>query len=97
VIADAISPDGHTISVRQGGIKRISEHLGYERGSLHNNPLVFNLAVDPGKRVDVSNAQDITMLNDITKQVSRTPDALQPIGDETDSETREILEQLGYQ
>lgn len=97
VIADAISPDGHTISVRQGGIKRISECLGCERGSLHNNPLIFNLAVDPGERFDVSDEQDTPVLDDLTEQVFTHPDSLRPLGGEIDSETREMLEQLGYQ
>jgi choline-sulfatase len=97
VIADAISEEGHTIVTRRGGVKRISECLGGERGSLHGNPLLFDLTVDPGERTDLSESRSTPMLDEATEDTVTHPDSLVPLGGELDAETRELLEHLGYQ
>jgi choline-sulfatase len=97
IVADAISADGHTIVTRQGPLKRISECAGGDRGSLGSNPLVFDLEVDPGERTDVSSEISARQLADTAGEVFTSPDRLRSLAGEIDSETRDLLGQLGYQ
>ena len=97
VIADAISGDGHTIATRRGRYKRISECAGGDRGSLDGDPLVFDLEIDPGERTDLSGHRSLPELADATEAVFTSPGKLRPVSGEIDSETRELLGQLGYQ
>lgn len=97
IIADAISEDGHTIVTRRGGLKRISECLGGKRGSLHGNPLLFDLTVDPGERTDISASRSTPKLDEATEDIVTNPSSLMPLDGELDAETRDLLEHLGYQ
>jgi len=97
VVADAISADGHTIVTRQGRIKRISECAGGDRGSIDGEPLVFDLAVDPGERANLGASASTRELADAATDVFTPPDQLRPLAGEIDAETRELLGQLGYQ
>lgn len=97
VIADALSSDGHTIMTRSGPWKRISECAGGDRGSIDGDPLVFDLDVDPGERTDLSANTSRRQLADAAETVFTPPDGLRPLAGEIDSETRDLLGQLGYQ
>jgi choline-sulfatase len=97
VVADAISTDGHTIMTRSGPYKRISECAGGDRGSVDGDPLVFDLDIDPGERTDLSANRSVQQLADAAEAVFTPLDGLRPIAGELDSETRELLGQLGYQ
>lgn len=97
VIADAISGDGHTIATRRGRCKRISECAGGDRGSLDGDTLVFDLEIDPGERTDLSTHRSLPELAEATETVFTSPGNLRPVSGEIDSETRELLGQLGYQ
>lgn len=96
VVADALSADGHTIVTRRGRLKRISECAGGDRGSIDGDPLVFDLAVDPGERTDLSGERSTPELADTAEAVFTPPDSLRPLGGSIDSRTRELLGQLGY-
>jgi len=96
VIADAISVEGHTVVVRDGRLKRISECLGGDRGSLHGDALLFDLEVDPGERTDVSADRSTPAMDDLTEEHFTRPDSLRPLKGKLDSETRDLLDQLGY-
>lgn len=96
VIADAISNDGHTIVTRKGPMKRISECAGGERGSIDGEPLVFDLAIDPGERRDVAESGSFPELTAAAEEVFVSPQTLQSVRGRIDSETRDLLEQLGY-
>ncbi|WP_380677665.1 sulfatase [Salinigranum sp. GCM10025319] len=97
VIADAISTDGHTIGTREGRLKRVSECAGGERGSLDGDPLVFDLDIDPGERTDLSATTSAQQLADAAEEVFTPPGGLRPLAGKIDSDTRELLGQLGYQ
>jgi len=96
VVADAISPDGHTIVTRRGRLKRISECAGGERGSLNGAPLVFDLEVDPGERTSLAERESVPALAEAAEAVFTPPDRLRPVDGEIDAETKELLGQLGY-
>jgi choline-sulfatase len=96
VIADAISGDGHTIVTRKGWLKRTSECAGGERGSINGDPLLFNLEVDPGERMDLSSNKIVPELADAATQVLTRPKEVSSLKGEIDSETRKLLGQLGY-
>lgn len=97
VIADAISADGHTIVTRSKSQKRISECAGGERGSIDADPLLFNLDIDPGERMDLSGNTSIQRLADAAVDVFTPPNQLRPLEGHIDSETKELLGRLGYQ
>jgi choline-sulfatase len=97
VVADAISADGHTIVTRQGGLKRISECAGGDRGSIDGDPLVFDLEVDPGERTDLGAERSTPTLADAAEAVFTPPNSLRPLDGEIDDGVRELLGQLGYQ
>lgn len=96
VLADAISADGHTIAARAGRRKRISQCLGGDRGSFGADPLLFDLAIDPGERHDRSDVDEAPALADATEALLTPPTDLPPTRDRLDEQTRTQLEQLGY-
>jgi len=96
VLADALSSEGHTIAVYENRQKRISQCLGGQRGSFGEDPLVFDLSIDPGERNNLSDIITTSNLDDITKETYTNPNTLQPISGKIDPETEELLEVLGY-
>jgi choline-sulfatase len=96
IMADAMSSDGHTIAVRQGSLKWISECIGGERGSIDGDPLLFNLEVDPGERTNLQAIQSAPALAAAATDAFMSPDTLTPVTGRIDAETRELLNQLGY-
>jgi choline-sulfatase len=95
VLADAVGADGHTVVARAGSDKRISPCLGGDRGR-GADPLLFDLALDPGERTDLSDERTVPALADATESVFTRPDELGSVRAALDAATRERLDQLGY-
>lgn len=96
IMADAMSSDGHTIAVRQGSLKWISECVGGERGSIDGDPLLFNLETDPGERTNLQTIQSAPTLATAATDALRSPETLNSVSGEIDTETKDLLNQLGY-
>lgn len=97
IMADAMSSDGHTIAARQGQLKWISECVGGKRGSIDGDPLLFDLEVDPSERTNLQAVRSAPTLAAAATDAFKPPETLKPVSGEIDAETKELLNQLGYQ
>jgi choline-sulfatase len=95
VLADAMSADGHTVAARDGRDKRISPCLGGQRGR-NADPLLFDLALDPGERADRSEDTEVPTLVDASDSILTSPDDLRSVRETINAQTRTRLGQLGY-
>lgn len=95
VIADVLD-EGHTMAVRDGRFKLITEAAGSARGSLDGSMLVFDTEQDPDERVPLQPSPAVAQLEATARDVFTHPDDLRSIEGTVDPETVELLEQIGY-
>ncbi|WP_123538496.1 sulfatase [Halosimplex salinum] len=94
ILADSISPEGHTVSVRDDGHKAIV-HSDPDSGS-DEGVEIYHTDIDRGERRDVAPTYPGSSLESRATQLTVQPTALPELGAEMSDQVEDRLKELGY-